>query len=174
MAWPLSQDYNEAIQSPAHNFADCDLRRGRAIIDTLGIPRPCSGNFADVYQVCTPDGTRWAVKCFTRQGAQPERAAIRRSAATCAAPSCPSPSMSPTWRKVSVLRVTGSRFSKWNGSRASPSTNSSAALPTSQPRWTPYCKAGGGWRGNCARPVRAHGDLQHGNVLLVPAPAASP
>ncbi|HVS39069.1 MAG TPA: hypothetical protein VMS17_26155 [Gemmataceae bacterium] len=28
MLWPLSQDYNEAIQSPAVNFADADLQRG--------------------------------------------------------------------------------------------------------------------------------------------------
>jgi hypothetical protein len=25
MSWPLSQNYNEAIQSPATNFADADL-----------------------------------------------------------------------------------------------------------------------------------------------------
>ncbi len=28
MSWPLSQDYNEAIQSPKSNFADPDLKRG--------------------------------------------------------------------------------------------------------------------------------------------------
>ena len=67
MTWPLSQDYNEAIQSPAGNFADPDLRLGAAACNALGIPMPCSGNFADVYQVRCPDGTRWAVKCFTRE-----------------------------------------------------------------------------------------------------------
>src|SRR5439155_15642980 len=67
MAWPLSQDYNEAIQSPATNFADADLRRGTAVVNTLGLPMPFSGNFADVYEVDCPDGGRWAVKCFTRE-----------------------------------------------------------------------------------------------------------
>ncbi len=67
MPWPMSQDYNEAIQSPAANFADADLRRGDAVANALGIPMPYSGNFADVYQVRCPNGSRWAVKCFTRE-----------------------------------------------------------------------------------------------------------
>jgi HEAT repeat protein len=67
MSWPLSQDYNEAIQSPATNFSDPDLKKGQAVCNNLGIPIPCSGNFADVYQVRCPDGSRWAVKCFTRE-----------------------------------------------------------------------------------------------------------
>ena len=67
MSWPLSQDYNEAIQSPSRNFADPELRLGKAVTTALGLPMPCSGNFADVYQVRCPDGSRWAVKCFTRE-----------------------------------------------------------------------------------------------------------
>ena len=67
MPWPLSQDYNEAIQSPAANFADPDLKKGEAVANALGLPIPFSGNFADVYQVRCPDGSRWAVKCFTRE-----------------------------------------------------------------------------------------------------------
>ncbi len=67
MTWPLSQDYNEAIQSPASNFADPDLRRGEAVTNKLGLPMPYSSNFADVYQVRCRDGGRWAVKCFTRE-----------------------------------------------------------------------------------------------------------
>jgi formylglycine-generating enzyme required for sulfatase activity len=67
MPWPLSQDYNEAIQSPAANFTDADLKKGEAATNALGIPMPYSGNFADVYQVRCPDDSRWAVKCFTRE-----------------------------------------------------------------------------------------------------------
>jgi hypothetical protein len=66
MRWPLSQEYNEAIQNPSINLADPDLCRCRARTNALGLPVPCSGNFADVYQLS--DGTRaWAVKCFTRE-----------------------------------------------------------------------------------------------------------
>jgi hypothetical protein len=68
MAWPHSQDYNEAIQNLSQNFQDPELRQGEAPVDDLGLPRPCSGNFADVYEVrCPAGGNRWAVKCFTRE-----------------------------------------------------------------------------------------------------------
>src|SRR5690349_11480765 len=67
MASPMSQDYNEAIQSPAYCFADPELRQGQAVTNALGIPLPRSGNFADVYEVRSPNGSRWAVKCFTRE-----------------------------------------------------------------------------------------------------------
>jgi hypothetical protein len=66
MAWPLSQDYNEAIQNPTTCFLDPELKRGEAVVNALGLPQPCSGNFADVYAVQS-SGRKWAVKCFTRQ-----------------------------------------------------------------------------------------------------------
>jgi hypothetical protein len=50
MPWPLSQDYNEAIQSPQSSFADPELRGGEPALNALGMPMPCSGNFADVYR----------------------------------------------------------------------------------------------------------------------------
>ena len=67
MSWPQSQEYNEAIQSPATSFADAELRTGEAVTNDLGLPMPRSGNFADVYEVRCPNGSRWAVKCFTRE-----------------------------------------------------------------------------------------------------------
>jgi hypothetical protein len=66
MHWPLSQDYNEAMQTPAASFSDSDLGRGQSRTGPLGLPVPCSGNFADVYQIGNADRA-WAVKCFTRE-----------------------------------------------------------------------------------------------------------
>ena len=67
MSWPLSQDYNEAIQDPAASFSDPELRGGEAACNALGMPLPRSGNFADVYALtCSASNTKWAVKCFTR------------------------------------------------------------------------------------------------------------
>ncbi len=67
MAWPQPTDYNAAVQNPAVCFSDADLRQGQAVGDLFGLPRPHSGNFADVYQVQGPNNQSWAVKCFTRE-----------------------------------------------------------------------------------------------------------
>jgi hypothetical protein len=67
MAWPLSQDYNEAIQDPQGSLDDAELRGGEATTNALGMPMPRSGNFADVYEFNTPaTKSKWAIKCFTR------------------------------------------------------------------------------------------------------------
>jgi hypothetical protein len=66
MPWPLPQDYNEALQSPASHFADPDLCQGQAVTDAHGLPAVCSGSVADVYRLSCPGG-EWAVECFTRE-----------------------------------------------------------------------------------------------------------
>src|SRR5271170_8415351 len=66
MTWPLSQDYNEAVQDPSFSFSDAELKQGQPVVNALGLPIPCSGNFADVYAIQTQQ-RKWAVKCFTRQ-----------------------------------------------------------------------------------------------------------
>src|SRR5947209_3396499 len=66
MPWPFSLDYNEQIQSPALCFNDAELKQAKAKTNTIGLPWPCSGNFADVYEMTHPSGKKWAVKCFTR------------------------------------------------------------------------------------------------------------
>jgi len=63
MKWPTPQDYNEAIQNAPIAFKDPDLRRGKAKVSRLGIPTPISGSFASVYEIVV-DGKRWAVRCF--------------------------------------------------------------------------------------------------------------
>ncbi len=67
MNWPTSQDYNEAIQNASSSFADPGLKSGAVTLNSLGLPVPRSGNFADVYQFKGGDGKMWAVKCFTRK-----------------------------------------------------------------------------------------------------------
>lgn len=63
MFWPSAQDYNEAIQNPATSFADQDLRRGAVESNKLGLPKVMSGAFASVYKINSGESP-WAVRCF--------------------------------------------------------------------------------------------------------------
>ncbi|HEY9756828.1 MAG TPA: hypothetical protein V6C97_16805 [Oculatellaceae cyanobacterium] len=65
MSWPTPQDYNEAMQSPWLNLNDRALKSGKPALDILGLPRPMTGAFASVYKLeC--DGKAYAVKLFLR------------------------------------------------------------------------------------------------------------
>ena len=79
MPWPTPQDYNEAIQNPALNLDDPELRAGTPELTPLGLPRPITGGFASVYRMRC--GQRdWAVRCFLREIPDQQRryAAISR------------------------------------------------------------------------------------------------
>lgn len=171
MSWPLSQDYNEAIQDPRGNFRDAELRAGEAVTNALGIPMPRSGNFADVYEVRCPSGVRWAVKCFTREvhGLRERYAEI-----------------SNYLRQVNLPFMVDFRYLE-EGIRVR-----SQWYPIVKMQWVegfvlnefvrdnldkkPILQALGQIWLRMARRLRnaklAHGDLQHGNVMFVPGSSA--
>lgn len=62
-AWPSQRDYIEALQDPASAFVDPALRLATVESDVFGLPRPRSGRMASVYRVFDDDRT-WAVRCF--------------------------------------------------------------------------------------------------------------
>jgi hypothetical protein len=170
MGWPLSQDYNEAIQNPAQCLTDPDLRTGRPVLDRLGLPRPCSGNFADVYQIRAPSGaSAWAVKCFTREvpDRQDRYQAVSDHLATIRAPyfvefvSLPQGILvKGRWYPVLKMAwVEGVLLS----TAVSDRLGHPAALRELAGQWVELAAA-------LRRAGVAHGDLQHGNVLVVPAP----
>ena len=172
MSWPLSQDYNEAIQSPRSNFADPDLQRGEAFANALGLPMPYSGNFADVYQVRCPDGSRWAVKCFTREvhGLRERYQKISQHLAQAKLPFMVDFSYLdqgirvagrwyPTLKMQWVEGLTLNQF-------VSQYLEKPAMLEALSQMW--------GRMGKYLRAAEAaHCDLQHGNVLLVPGANAN-
>lgn len=63
MTWPTPQEYNEAIQNPDICFKDAELAGGDIELTPMGIPRSITGAFASVYKVSTKNGD-WAVRCF--------------------------------------------------------------------------------------------------------------
>ena len=50
MPWPLVSHFSAMLQNPAVAFRDSDLKSCTIERDTLGQPRPWSGNFATVYR----------------------------------------------------------------------------------------------------------------------------
>ena len=67
MSWPTPQEYNEAIQNPRTAFADPELKQGQPVLTPLGLPRPITGGFASVYQIVTAPQRTYAVRCFLRE-----------------------------------------------------------------------------------------------------------
>jgi predicted Ser/Thr protein kinase len=64
MPWPTLNDYNLAVQNPRLNFSDPELQCGGPELTRLGLPRARSGNFGSVYRFYCGKN-EWAVKCFT-------------------------------------------------------------------------------------------------------------
>lgn len=65
--FPTNGKYVEALQHTDVCFQDKELKGGQVELTPLGMPRAISGNFASVFSITGASGKRYAVKCFTRQ-----------------------------------------------------------------------------------------------------------
>ncbi len=65
ITWPSPQEYNEVIQNPRLAFKDPELQEGSPELNQLGLPRPTTGSFACVYQMLCSHKS-WAVRCFLK------------------------------------------------------------------------------------------------------------
>ena len=164
MPWPTPQDYNEAIQNPRLNFADPELQAGTPELTPLGLPRPITGGFASVYRLHC--GQRdWAVRCFLREYADQQRryAAISQQLAAARLPYTVGFEFLPQGIRVRgqwvpILKmewVQGDPLNAYIESRL----GDPAALEALAHRWLAMTQA-------LQKAGIAHGDLQHGNVLV--------
>lgn len=165
MPWPTPQDYNEAIQNPRANFQEAELREGRPELTALGLPRPITGNFASVYRLQNRSGNV-AVRCFFREF--PDMRA--RYAAI-------SSHLGAVGLEYTVgfayldegIRVRASRYPvlkmDWvHGRLLDEFLRENLHNPTK------IVKLARNWRsmaGTLYEASVAHGDLQHGNVMIV-------
>jgi len=167
MPWPHPPDYNEAIQNPQLCFADPELRLGEPALNPLGLPWPRSGNSADVYKIICPNEQIWAVKCFTREvrGLRERYQAVSDFLARRRMPF-----MVEVHYLEQGIRVRGQWFPvvkmRWvDGLQLNDLAREFADKPAIMDR------LGCMWV-RLAQEMRkykiVHGDLQHGNVLLVP------
>ena len=171
MGWPLSQDYNEAVQNPRTSFADPDLKAGEVVPGPLGLPLPRSGNFADVYQVRGADGRMWALKCFTRPAAQLRERylAIDAHLRDARLPFAVGFQFLTEGVRIRGLWYPALKMEWVEGLQLNAFVRHSVGRPdhlrATLGLWVRLCKR--------LRDARiAHADLQHGNVLLVPGATA--
>jgi hypothetical protein len=165
MTWPSQQDYREAIQTPLICFEDPELRSAAVECDNLGLPRPRSGNFATVYKF---DGgaKKWAVRCFNRQtqDQQEKYAAINAHLHQAALPYTVDFSylvkgirVGGQWYPVVKMEwADGVPLDKW----VEANLHNRAALMGFLQSFVSMLSA-------LQRASIAHGDLQHGNILVV-------
>jgi tRNA U34 5-methylaminomethyl-2-thiouridine-forming methyltransferase MnmC len=172
MPWPQTVDYNCSIQDPQQCFADDDLRNGTVAEGMIpGLPLSYSGNFATVYKIHGAQGA-WAVKCFTRKV---ENLALR-------------------YKEISAhLEEHRRRFVVDFQYLEEGIFVGGAWHPVVKMQWVEGFTLNELLRDHCGNPAfleqlcalwlrlgrhlrrdrMAHGDLQHGNVLLVPGGSAS-
>ena len=164
MQLPQGDEYQTAVQNPRIAFADPELKQGKIELTRWGLPKPYSGGFTITYHLVS--GTRqWAIRCFRkavpdlrRRYQAIEHFVERNADGTFVETSCQqqgifvlgqwSPIIKMRWVEGTALNV----YAKDMLSRP-------AALTDLAQRF----------RGLAARLEQlgvAHGDLQHGNVIV--------
>jgi eukaryotic-like serine/threonine-protein kinase len=164
--YPSTGDYTLALQNPDTAFASADLRTAVFSQGSLG-PYGISGSSAVVFNAKIED-SQYALRCYTREDAStPERYAALESYV--AANKLSKYVGTVTWYKEEV-RVKGGRWPvlkmEWIAGQqlneyASylADSGNNAALRTLSGRWLELIN-------DLQRASFAHGDLQHGNVLV--------
>jgi hypothetical protein len=62
--YPTPSEYQEAVQFPDAAFADSELQEATPRTNPLGLPQPVTGAFAAVFPMRTASGRTLAAKCF--------------------------------------------------------------------------------------------------------------
>jgi len=171
MSWPSAAEYGEAIQNLLLTFDDSDIRAGQPSLDLFGLPKPRVGNFSAVFEVRSQVADqKWAVKCFTKHksGLQERYREIDLHLQQ-----HPLPFMVGFRYVPDGVLVRGQRYAflkmDWvEGLRLDEfladilgKPNCGTMLQTLCEMWVRLAL----W---LRKADVAHGDLQHGNVLLVP------
>lgn len=172
MSYPTPSAYQEALQHPEAAFADDELKRATPRTGPLGLPRPVTGAFAAVFPMTTPGGATYAVKCFLSEA--DEQQARYRAIATHLAEAALPYTVDFDYQAEGI-RVEGNAFPllKMEWAEGLP-LNRFVESHLEAPRilgalaeaWTAMLP-------DLEEAGVAHGDLQHGNVLVA-GPAETP
>lgn len=172
MTCPNASQYFEAVQNPPVCFRDAELRQGAPVLNKRGVPILYAGNFAAVFHLRCPSRQEWAVKCFTREvpGLQQRYQAISAALKEAALPFMvdfhyldQGMRIGSQWYPILKMRwVEGLALNQFVES----ALDKPKLLQQLADLWEKLARSlqGAGI---------AHGDLQHGNVLLIPGSKAT-
>ena len=167
MRYPSAAAYMDALQDPASCFSDPELAAGQPALTPLGLPRAMSGNVATVFRVDCPTGRSYAVRCFVR----PFEDEAKRYTAI----QGHLDGLRATWPVAFELQATGIAVGQasWPMLKMDWSSGESLTSYVERNLWDSAAMAYLAVRfaqlaGDLQAAQVAHGDLQHGNVLVVP------
>jgi hypothetical protein len=166
--FPSAGDYMEAIQSPKACFSLADLRQAQPIIDPLGLPAVHAGNFAYVFKLRLATGTEIAARCFARFLGDRQRRynTMSRYVGELCLRCLAGFAYEPRGIRVRGAWYPLLRMDWVNGiplnRHVEQMVDDQAALRRLSVQWRQLVS-------NLERHRIAHGDLQHGNVLVEPA-----
>ena len=162
--WPDPSDYAAAVQNPGKHFVDDQLRRSVPVLNRFGLPQGETGQFACAFHL--RDGSaNFAVRCFLsqRHGRQERYALLSRHLRRLALPALvdfefiePGIRCGNNWFPIVKMEwIEGKMLDVYvDENRDQPQ-----ALRSLATQWRRTVESLRGAR-------IAHGDLQHGNVLI--------
>ncbi|MEF8817465.1 MAG: hypothetical protein V5A20_12405 [Salinibacter sp.] len=162
---PTPSEYQEALQAPAIAFADPELQDSTPRTNALGLPQPITGSFAAVFPVTTEAGERYAVKCFLAE--RPDQQA-RYEAVAQALDAADHDAFLEFAYQPEGLSVRGEAYPLLKMEWAAGTTlNRFVEEHLDRPdRLDRLAEAWAGLMADLESMDLAHGDLQHGNVLV--------
>ncbi len=170
--WPLVADFNAVLQNPKAAFRDPQLKQCRIERTSLGQPRPWSGKFATVFHGTLPSGDSLAIRIFNgRSEERRERYTaiheyLSRGVGSSLVPFdyVPEGILCPKdgeWYPVIKMQwVQGKTLFDWLSQKCA--EKNSRAISSLAERWLSLVA-------DLSEHRVAHGDLQHGNVLITAA-----
>ncbi len=165
--YPSAGDYQAALQSPANAFTDSRLQQAEFALDNWGLPDAITGTSAAVFHA-TIEGRGYALRCYTRSDASSrERYAafdsfvaqhgLGQHVGLVTWYDDAVQVKSGTWPVLQMEWIEGRRLNDYVSFLAD--DRNTGALGTLADRWLELI-------GQLQRTRFAHGDLQHGNVII--------
>ena len=165
MSYPTPSEYQEAVQFPEDAFSDPELKTATPRENVLGLPQPITGAFAAVFPMTTKTGVRYAAKCFLSDVPEQQRRyeAVADHLAKVDLPWTVEFDYQPSGIQVDgdtypVLKMEWARGTGLNRFVAE-HLDDPGVFSILAEQWAAMCA-------DLEAAQMAHGDLQHGNVLV--------